>query len=181
MNNKYSGKSDEAVKKATGKSWNEWFEILDSEKAFEMPHKDITRMLYDRGYIKSGWWCQSVTVGYEQKIGRRVAGQISEGNFSTAISKTLTGTLDSVLAQWEKLVKGKTEFNGVKIKNNPRISSTEKWRYWKADLTDDSKINADISEKSIGKIGLSVTHYKLKDKKVLEKWKKYWKKFLGNI
>lgn len=179
--NKFSGKSDEAVKKATGKTWDEWFTLLDAKGARDMSHKDLARMLYDEGLIKSGWWCQSVTVGYEQKIGRRVVGQIAEGNFSTATSITLEGTMDSVLKQWEELIRGKAEFNKVKIKGEPRISVTDKWRYWKVDLVDGSKINVDISEKESGKTGLSVTHFKLKDKESADKWKVYWKELLGKI
>ncbi|HVF69755.1 MAG TPA: hypothetical protein VNA13_04300 [Xanthomonadales bacterium] len=181
MDTKYAGKSDEAVRKATGKSWDEWFKILDEGKVSEMPHKEIVLWLWDKGLVKSGWWAQSIVVGYEQKIGRRVAGQIAEGNFSTATSATLAGTMDSVLKQWEKLVKGKTEFGKVKIEGESRISVTPKWRYWKADLVDTSKINVDISEKGSRKIGLSVTHYKLPDKKAIDTWKAYWKEFLKKI
>lgn len=37
MTNKFAGKSDEAVKKATGQTWDEWFKILDKENASKMP------------------------------------------------------------------------------------------------------------------------------------------------
>ena len=57
--------SDAAVRKATGKSWDEWFAVLDSEGADALPHKQIARLLYDKGYIASSWWCQTVTVAYE--------------------------------------------------------------------------------------------------------------------
>ncbi|HUQ84788.1 MAG TPA: hypothetical protein VM077_00545 [Candidatus Limnocylindrales bacterium] len=178
MDIKYAGKSDETVKKATGKSWSEWFNILDSADASKMIHKDIVSLLREKGYAISWWWIQSIVVGYEQKIGRRVVGQIADGNFSTATSLTLEGTMDGALMRWEALVKDKSEFNKVKIKGEPRISSTDRWRYWKVDLEDDSKINVDISEKGKGKIGLSVTHYKLPDKKATDKWKEYWREFL---
>jgi len=39
-----------------------------------MAHKQITRLLYDKKYIKSSWWCQMVTVGYEYEKGKRVIG-----------------------------------------------------------------------------------------------------------
>ena len=37
--------SDAAVRKATGKSWDEWFAVLDSEGADALPHKQIARLL----------------------------------------------------------------------------------------------------------------------------------------
>lgn len=181
MSDKFAGKSDEAIRRATGKSWDEWFNILDSADASKMIHKDIVTWIRGNGYEISWWWTQSIVVGYEQKIGRRVVGQIADGNFSTTTSLTLGGTMDSVFKQWEKLIGSRTEFNKVKIKSVPRITSSDKWRYWKADLINESKINVDIKEKGSGKIGLSVTHYKLPDKKATDKWKEYWKEILGKI
>jgi len=50
-----------------------------------MAHKQITRLLYDKKYIKSSWWCQMVTVGYEYEKGKRVIGQTYEkGNVVSA-------------------------------------------------------------------------------------------------
>src|SRR6266480_6033514 len=110
MTVKYAGKSDEAVKKATGKSWREWFKILDSAKASKLPHKDIVLWIMNQGLLKQaglanrsfseGWWAQSIVVGYEEKIGRRVFGKREVGDFSVAIGKTLNGSTDDVLKLW---------------------------------------------------------------------------------
>ena len=37
--------SDESVIKATGKSWNEWYSILNKAGAKKMEHKDIAEYL----------------------------------------------------------------------------------------------------------------------------------------
>ncbi len=73
--------SDAAVRKATGKGWDEWFALLDSEGAEALPHKQIARLLHDRGYIASSWWCQMVTVGYERARGKRVLGETESAGF----------------------------------------------------------------------------------------------------
>lgn len=190
MKNKFAGKSDEAVVKATGKSWDEWFKILDSADASKMPHKDIVRMLHDKGLIRkrkdwpedknfnAGWWAQSIVVGYEEKIGRRVFGAKTAGNYSVTVGKSLAGTPDDVLKIWQGLVKEKTEFNKVKIEGDSRISSTDKWRYWKVDLVDGSKIMAATGPKVNNQSAFSVTMDKLKGEKEVEMWRRYWKKFL---
>jgi hypothetical protein len=36
--------SSEAVRKATGKTWDEWLATLDQKVAGEMPHKGIARL-----------------------------------------------------------------------------------------------------------------------------------------
>lgn len=81
--------SDAAVKKATGKTWDEWIVRLDKLGAKMMAHRDIARMLYDRKMIKNGWWCQMVTNGYEQARGRRVLGQSEDAGFQIGVRKTL--------------------------------------------------------------------------------------------
>ena len=81
--------SDAAVRKATGKGWDEWFALLDSEEAEALPHKQIARLLYDKGYIASGWWCQMVTVEYERARGKRVLGGTEKAEFQIGVQKSL--------------------------------------------------------------------------------------------
>lgn len=81
--------SDDAVRKATGKGWDEWFALLDSEGAAALPHKQVARMLHDKGYIASGWWCQMVTVEYERARGKRVLGGTESAGFQIGVQKTL--------------------------------------------------------------------------------------------
>jgi uncharacterized protein YndB with AHSA1/START domain len=96
------GISDEAVKKATGKSWAQWFSLLDKAGAKDWPHKQIAQFLQENNYIKKGkewpanrsfsegWWGQSVTVGYEYQIGRRIKGQTKDSGFEIGVQKTLS-------------------------------------------------------------------------------------------
>ena len=79
--------SDEAVSKATGKKWQEWFALLDREKALEMPHKEIAQHLYDK-YKIPGWWAQTVTVEYERARGRREMHQVT-GGYKISRSKVI--------------------------------------------------------------------------------------------
>ncbi len=81
--------SDAAVRKATGKGWDEWFVLLDGEGAEALPHKQIARLLYDKGYITSGWWCQMVTVEYERARGKRVLGGTEKAEFQIGVQKSL--------------------------------------------------------------------------------------------
>ena len=81
--------SDAAVRKATGKGWDAWFALLDSEGAAALPHKQVARLLHDKGYIASGWWCQMVTVEYERARGKRVLGGTESAGFQIGVQKTL--------------------------------------------------------------------------------------------
>ena len=67
---KLAGVGNDAVMKATGRPWDEWLKVLDRAGAKKMPHKEIALML-SRKFLVAGWWCQMVSVGYEQARGLR--------------------------------------------------------------------------------------------------------------
>lgn len=74
-----AGMSDEAVAAKTGHTWAEWVEVLDGIEAITLPHRDIAKWVGEN-HSFSGWWAQSVTVGYERIRGLRAVGQRREGN-----------------------------------------------------------------------------------------------------
>ncbi len=81
---------DRALVEATGKTWNEWFEALDTAGAAGWTHPQIARWVTERHGVP-GWWAQGVTVGYEQARGMRRPGQMADGTFSVGASRTLPG------------------------------------------------------------------------------------------
>lgn len=80
------GMSHEAITRNTGRSWNEWFALLDAWGAAERTHTEIARHINDT-YDISGWWAQGVTVGYERARGRRKVYERPDG-FTISVSKT---------------------------------------------------------------------------------------------
>lgn len=171
----------ETVVQATGKAWEEWFAVLDAAGAREMTHAEIARWLYDQGHVADGRWCQGVTVAYERRIGRREVGQTCDGDFRTSISTTLTGTLDGALAVWLERVGEMTVFNGVALAAEPKVSKTDKWRYWRARLVDGGAIEVRIYVKPDGLVSLGLEHGKLPDKPTADAWKAFWKPFLASL
>jgi len=61
--------SDAAVQAKTGKTWQEWFAVLDAAGARAMDHKTSAAYLYKQLRLPD-WWAQMVTVGYEQARGQ---------------------------------------------------------------------------------------------------------------
>jgi uncharacterized protein DUF4287 len=80
--------SDEAIVNNTGKNWSEWFALLDAWGGVDRKHGEIARWLSEEHSV-SGWWAQSITVGFEQARGIRAPGQGSDGWFSISASKTV--------------------------------------------------------------------------------------------
>src|SRR5437870_4694581 len=107
--------SDEAVKKATGKAWPEWFKILDKAGARAMSHRDIAQWVYDHHLGKKrggttnvatsgGWWSQMVTVEYERERGMRKMNENATG-FLVAVHKTLEMPLPKLEKAWERVAR----------------------------------------------------------------------------
>jgi Domain of unknown function (DUF4287) len=80
--------SDESVRTNTGRSWDQWFKLLDKWGAKTNKHPEIVRFLMDEHDVP-GWWAQSVTVAYEQNRGMRAPGQRADGTYSATASKTV--------------------------------------------------------------------------------------------
>jgi len=170
--------SEEAVTKATGKRWKQWFALLKKAKADMLSHAAIARKLSEEHGV-SGWWAQSITVEFERFIGRRAVGQTSAGDYQATITRTLPGPIDDALKAWQRLVRGRAEFDGVPLAAKPTVSKTEKWRYWRASLEDGSKVTVTIGAKPDGKAQLAINHDKLAGKRGVVRWKAYWKGVLS--
>jgi len=79
--------SDEAVKAKTGKTWKQWFTILDKAGARKLSHPEIVKILNEQHGVAS-WWRQMVTVTYEQARGLRELHQ-KPGGFEISVSRTI--------------------------------------------------------------------------------------------
>ena len=87
--------SDRALVDATGRTRDEWYEMLDEAGAKEWDHAKIARWLGGKHEV-DGWWAQGVTVGYEQSRGLREPGQRPDGSFDASSSKTLPANVEDV-------------------------------------------------------------------------------------
>jgi hypothetical protein len=169
--------SDSAVTKATGRSWEEWFALLNNVGAEQLSHKEIAHKLYSEHEVE-GWWAQNITVEFERLIGRRAHGQRQDGDYEISVNKTFLGTMDRALAAWQALVGDASVFDGVVFSSEPATSKTDKWRYWRVSLADGTRVNVIINQKDAEKAQLSVQHRKLQSKDDAERWKSYWKSYL---
>jgi uncharacterized protein YndB with AHSA1/START domain len=80
--------SDEVIQANTGRTWDEWFALLDAWGAAERPHPEIASFIVAEHGV-GGWWAQGVTVAYEQARGLRAPGQRRGGDFEVNASKTV--------------------------------------------------------------------------------------------
>jgi hypothetical protein len=166
--------SGESATKATGRSYEEWYSLLDDAGGRELSHQQIVARLAAEG-LDNGWWCQTIAGSYERHIGRRVAGQTCDGDFKTSASKTVDATLDEALKRWCEAVAGQSSFNGVPLVEPPSVAETGRWRYWKARFADGGRVTVSITAAPSGKTSFGLSHDKLASPEAVESWKAYWR------
>lgn len=163
-----AGISDEAVLRATGKTWEEWGRVLDRAGAKEMSHKAIAEHVGEVHGVGS-WWRQMVTVGYEQSRGLRAPHETARG-YQVGRSKTLAVPLRTLYRAWKDASQRARWMSGEVIVR--KATSNRSLRMtWCADET-----NLDVMfyETSSGKAQVTVQHEKLPDARSAERMKKFW-------
>jgi uncharacterized protein YndB with AHSA1/START domain len=195
---KLEGVSNDAVKKATGHGWDEWLRVLDKAGAMDWDHKQIVAFL-EKNYDLSGWWQQTVTVGYEKAKGRRVVGQTADAGFQVGVQKTLAIPLDeawnlltssSGIACWLgnvnrfKLQEGKTyrtdtgmegEIRVVKPRDRVRLT-------WKSPGMDHpATLQIALTPSANGKTALRVHLERLPSQATRDEMKAHWRGVLEEL
>jgi Activator of Hsp90 ATPase homolog 1-like protein len=168
--------SDEAVQAKTGKTWKQWFAVLDKAGASQMTHQDIAKYLSeDQGVAP--WWCQMVTVNYEQQTGRRQNHQRPDG-FQISVSRTLTVPVAKAyrLFAVNKERDAWLGENGLQVrKATPNKSMRVTWKDGKTSL----EIN--FYAKGNDKSQVVVQHSKLANASAAARMKTYWGQALDRL
>lgn len=167
--------SNEAVQKATGKEWREWFSVLDAEDSTAKPHKEIAAWLSEN-YDISGWWAQMVTVQYERERGMREIHEKKDG-FEASKSKTINVSIDKLYKAWadEKQRTAWLDDAGFRVrKANKNKSIRITWH-------DDTNVVAGFYAKGTEKTQLTIQHNKLANQDDVQQRKAYWQKQIKQL
>jgi uncharacterized protein DUF4287/activator of Hsp90 ATPase-like protein len=168
--------SDEAVKTKTGKTWKEWFSVLDKAGARKMTHQEIVKFLNSEHDV-GPWWQQMVTVTYEQQRGLRGKHEKPDG-YQISVSRTVDVSLPKLYEAFknEKNRGPWLKEDGLVVRKATANKSMRlTWKDGKSSL----EIN--FSPKSGLKSQVVVQHSKLPDAKAAAKMKSYWGKALDRL
>jgi hypothetical protein len=159
----------------TGKSWHEWFEVLNTAGAECLSHQKIAIYLSDK-YQLEAWWAQMVTVGYEQYHGKRERHQKPNG-YEISVSKTINMTLPTLYHAWlteeirKKWLPEPIIIRKATLNKSMRIA-------WVDKITN---ITVHFYVKGDSKSQVVVQHSKICDTKSAEEKKLFWKKALKKL
>jgi hypothetical protein len=168
-----AGVSTDAVARRTGKSWDDWFDVLDSAGAATLDQRGVIAILAQKHGI-GPWWQQMIAVGYESVRGKSDRPPANDG-FRINSSCTLDAPLPRVFRLWNDagerarwladdrfVVRGATADKSIRA------------RWGKGT----SHVAVSFSEKS-GRTEVSVEHHQIESSAAAEQMKAYWAKKLG--
>jgi uncharacterized protein YndB with AHSA1/START domain len=168
--------SDAAVRAKTGKTWPEWFAILDKAGAAKLSHKEIVAHLVEQHHV-GPWWQQMVTVTYEQARGLRAKHE-KLGGFEISVSKTLNVPAAAAFTAWQDKRRRARWLPDPAVtirKATPNKSMRLTW------VDGQGSVDVNFYSKGEGKTQVSVQHGKLADAKEAASKKVYWSKALGGL
>ena len=168
-----AGVSTDAVARRTGKSWDDWFEVLDSAGAASLDQRGVIAILAQKHGI-GPWWHQMIAVGYESLRSKSDKPPAADG-FRINSSCTLDAPLPRVFRLWNDagerarwladdrfVVRGTTADKSIRA------------RWGKGT----SHVAVSFAEKS-GRTEVSVEHHQIESSAAAEQMKAYWAKKLG--
>ncbi|HSJ43326.1 MAG TPA: hypothetical protein VK923_01430 [Euzebyales bacterium] len=170
----------DGVADATGRTWDEWRAVLDGWGAGSMTHRQIARRLQDDDDV-AHWWAQTLTVAYEQHIGRRVPGQASDGTFQTSTSRTVAGDLDDVFARWLQVAADLSRRTDAELAREPATSDKGAYRYWRVGFADGSRVELGASQTRPDKVRIALGHERLPDASDVDRWRSFWRSLLAEV
>jgi hypothetical protein len=161
--------SDEAVKSRTGKTWAEWFAILDARGARRWTHREIAAHLHD-AHGCPPWWSQMVTVAYEQARGLREKHETPTG-YQVSRSKTVGVPLSRLFDAWQNARVRSRWLGGVKFAVRKATRNKSLRITWEDGRT---SVEVLFYPKGGAKSQVTVQHAKLADAAAAERMKAYW-------
>jgi hypothetical protein len=165
--------SDASVKAKTGRTWNQWFALLDKAGAAKMTHAAIAKLIATRHKIP-GWWAQAVTVGYERARGMRKVNETLAG-FRTSVSRTLDAGKDVAFDAWDN-AKTRAAFLKEAVDFSTRNPGKNLRFTWKM-----GRVEVRFVVKGPKKTQVTVDHTGLKSKADVGRFKAQWTEAMDKL
>jgi hypothetical protein len=171
-----AGRSDTALKAATGCTWERWVRALDHVDAHAWTHRDIAKHVSQK-YKVAGWWAQAVAVGYERIKGLRAVGQRRDGSFEASKSKTFAVPLTRLYRAFADARSRARWLPGVDL----AVRTATRGKSMRITWPDRSSVSVGFASRGRGKSQVAVQHEKLADRAAATRLKQFWTERLAAL
>jgi hypothetical protein len=163
---------DDAVRRATGRGWNEWCDLIEGWPVRDQGHTAVAAHLGSALGLNS-WWAQTVTVGWERITGRRLPYQMADGTFTAGRSRTVA--IDAAL------LRGWLLDDAARAEMFPGHASALKSKATSKVLRlrmGDGTVTFAVSRTRDGRAKVAISHERLPSSAAADAWRFYWGEWL---
>ena len=168
--------SDEAIRRTTGRGWEEWFDLLDEWGGTERPRSEALLWVAEEHGIE-GWGAQAVTVNYQRARGLRAVGEGANG-FTVTASKTVAVPVDRLYEAFvdEALRRRWLPEDGL------RERTAIKPRSARFDWGDgETRVNVVFVDKGEAKSTAALQHERLPGGEEADRMRAFWRERVGAL
>lgn len=170
--------SDEAIRRRTGRGWEEWFAMLDDWGAPSRTHRETARWLAEQqGLHPLAWNVQAIAASYERARGLREVGEKDDGFVITA-SRTVAVPVERL---YEAFVADPLREQWLPD-GTLRERTATRPKSARFDWGDgDTRVNVTFLSKGEAKSTAALEHRRLPDANEAERMKAYWRERLAGL
>jgi hypothetical protein len=166
--------SEEAIREATGRGYEDWFRVLDEADMAARKHSEIATHLTDEQGVSS-WWAQTITVSYERARGLRPAHGDRNGLFSVTASRTVGVPVERAFeAFMDDALRNRWLPDGELRERTSQPGRTARFDW--GDGT--TRVNVGFYSKGEDRSQVALEHERLPDADTADEMKQHWRERL---
>ena len=170
--------SDEKIRERTGRSWEEWFDLLDDWGAMERTHREIARWIAEQQDIHPlAWNAQAVADSYERARGLRVVGEHPDG-FTITASKTVAVPVEQLYEAFADPSLRERWLPDGELRERTALKPKSVRFDWGAG---DTRVHVTFASKGEAKSLAALEHIRLADAAEAERMKAYWRERVAGL
>lgn len=185
------------VKSATGKSWDEWFSILDKRGGIAQGRRPITEFLYTECKLDM-WWCATINIEYEAARGVVEKDGRPKG-YMICVTKTIAAPVDKAYAAWtaaDGLNQWFSTRNKAEVSDGGHYSNADgdtgvfkrvrknkdlRFTWENAAHTSPTLVDVVFQDKGKGKTGVMITHDRIQNREEADGLRAGWAQALDRL
>jgi hypothetical protein len=168
-----AGVSSDAVARRTGKSWDEWVDVLDAAGAATLDQRGVVAILAQKHGI-GPWWQQMIAVGYEAVRHRAEKARPSD-NFEINVSSRFQAPAAQVFRLWNDAAERARWLSDDRFVVRSALAGKSIQARWGKGI---SQVAVSFAERA-GRTEVSVQHQQIESKAAADQMKAYWSKKLS--
>lgn len=162
---------DAVVRRATGRTWSQWFALLDQFDVAEAGHSATVRHLAD-AHECPRWWRQRIATAYAQTCGLREA---ANRGLAANTSRTLSVPIDALYRAWQGRFPAKWLAAKFKVQ---RANENKSLRL---DWPDHTSVEIYFWAKGERRSQVNIMHRQLADAAEVAAKKRFWSRALDKL